>query len=563
MGASADKLVLILGGVDDNGAPRGDSVLYDPATSKFSPGPFACRPALTLRGLRHRQGSGGGGRDGRRRQAGRQRRDLRPGRDSVTFRLAPLRAEVPAVPRAGPRSAACPTSRGASSAATARTARRTRSRSTSLDADPSRAASSRGQALRLVEARLGRRVLVWACCWRWRRWRSASCPCSTCSAYDYALAIGLLTALAAVDIGHGAVAAARRRRARCPALGPALVDGDRWAPWRLLVLPLLLVAAQRLSGAQLQPGRGAGLLRPAAGRHRALRRARWACWRAWLFPGAGAWWPTCIPVALGRLVAVAPLLRPPGLRVRSLRRLLPRPHLRRGPAAARAAGALPAGQPGLDRHRHRAAARPALAAPARRALGAGAGCSRPAWSLALLAPRSALFAAAAGAAAFTSTRPRLHRGAASARPAPRTSWCTAIPPATARRRAGAGHADLEFRFDQLVRILGVAPRLPITVYLFPSAGAKKDLVGAGGTLYAKPWTQEIFVQAERFPARRLRHELVHVFASAFGDPVFGVSLAWRLPLPRLASGLIEGIAEAADYGDPWGRARPSTRRRGP
>ena len=114
--------------------------------------------------------------------------------------------------------------------------------------------------------------------------------------------------------------------------------------------------------------------------------------------------------------------------------------------------------------------------------------------------------------------------------------------------------DLEFRFDQLVRILGVAPRLPITVYLFPSAAAKKDLVGAGGTLYAKPWTQEIFIQAERFPARRLRHELAHVFASAFGDPIFGVSLAWRLPLPRLASGLIEGIAEAADYGDPWGRS---------
>ena len=46
--------------------------------------------------------------------------------------------------------------------------------------------------------------------------------------------------------------------------------------------------------------------------------------------------------------------------------------------------------------------------------------------------------------------------------------------------------------------------------------------------------------------------MAHVFAGAFGDPLFGVSLAWRwhgpLPLPTLASGLIEGIAEAADAG---------------
>ena len=55
---------------------------------------------------------------------------------------------------------------------------------------------------------------------------------------------------------------------------------------------------------------------------------------------------------------------------------------------------------------------------------------------------------------------------------------------------------------------------------------------------------------ERFPSTRLRHEMAHVFAGAFGDPLFGVALAWRwhgpLPLPALASGLVEGVAEAAD-----------------
>jgi tetratricopeptide (TPR) repeat protein len=114
--------------------------------------------------------------------------------------------------------------------------------------------------------------------------------------------------------------------------------------------------------------------------------------------------------------------------------------------------------------------------------------------------------------------------------------------------------DLEFRYGQLQRVLGVQPAGPVTVYLFASGQQKKDLVGAGGTLYAKPWTREIFVQTDRFPARHLRHELAHVFAGAFGDPIFGISLSWRWPLPRLASGLVEGIAEAADYGDPDGRA---------
>ncbi len=123
---------------------------------------------------------------------------------------------------------------------------------------------------------------------------------------------------------------------------------------------------------------------------------------------------------------------------------------------------------------------------------------------------------------------------------------------------GLVHSDLEFRYHQLRAILGSEPRTPIAVYRFSSAQAKKDLVGAGATLFAKPWMREIYVQAERFPAPRLRHELAHVFAGGFGDSVFGVSLAWRwwgpLPLPHLGTGLIEGVAEAADFGDPEGRA---------
>ncbi len=118
--------------------------------------------------------------------------------------------------------------------------------------------------------------------------------------------------------------------------------------------------------------------------------------------------------------------------------------------------------------------------------------------------------------------------------------------------------DLEFRYQQLRETLGVEPAAPITLWDFPSAEVKKALVGAGHTLYAKPWTREMFMQGERFPSARLRHEMAHVFAGSFGDPLLGVSLAWRfwgpLPHPVLAMGLVEGIAEAADAGDPEGDA---------
>jgi hypothetical protein len=118
--------------------------------------------------------------------------------------------------------------------------------------------------------------------------------------------------------------------------------------------------------------------------------------------------------------------------------------------------------------------------------------------------------------------------------------------------------DLEFQYAQLAKILGIEPVTPIVVYRFPSADAKKEAVGAAQTLYAKPWMREIYVQADRFPARTLRHEMAHVFASAFGDRLFGLALSWRLwgplPIPNLAMGLVEGLAVAADFDNGYGRS---------
>src|SRR4029078_2921236 len=56
----------------------------------------------------------------------------------------------------------------------------------------------------------------------------------------------------------------------------------------------------------------------------------------------------------------------------------------------------------------------------------------------------------------------------------------------AKNRAGVALTaeDLEFRYHQLHETLGVEPKLPITVWEFPSADVKKATRGRGGTVYA-------------------------------------------------------------------------------
>jgi hypothetical protein len=431
-------------------------------------------------------------------------------------------------------------------------------------------ASALVRARRFVEARLGRRALVWALLLAAGAAALCFLPLFNVLGYDFSLAIGLLAALASVDVGHGAVAAARRRgqpalsaepsegsappaklraeqvrRLRTP-LAAALVAGTLGG-LAILVLPLALslLNALRVRNCNLGAGFlfyallpvGTALFAAPAGTLAGLafpRRGRlvaylipfvsvgWSLWRLYFDPPVfvfdpfGGYFP-------GPIYDEA--LRPPERLVHF--RLVNLVWI---------ATAIACAATWLRRR-----------GPRRSWLLTGL------LSAALLSGSIGLFLQR-GRLGFHVDRTRLQE--VLERETRSAHFVVHSDPAadgTPDERSLVMQ-DLEFRFDQLVRILGVAPRLPITVFLFPSAAAKKDLVGAGGTLYAKPWTQEIFIQAERFPARRLRHELVHVFASAFGDPVFGVSLAWRFPLPRLASGLIEGIAEAADYGDPWGRA---------
>jgi len=368
--------------------------------------------------------------------------------------------------------------------------------------------------------------------------------------YDFAFALGLATALAGVDIGHGTVSAARRRGRTIST--PRLAGEAIVATWAILVLPLLLSLANagRVRNCNLGAGMAFFALLPVG--------------TAAVAAGTGAVLASAIPGRRsGRLAAFA-------LPVLSVLWTLAR--LYRDPAVFAFdpfGGFFPgpiydeALRPPLRLVWFRLANLTWLAAAIALAhclhRDSPSGLRR--WPRVLVA-----LALVAASIAWFEARGTLGfhvRHADLARILPRETRSPHFilhtdPAAESDADIDLAQQDLEFRYQQLTRILGVEPALPITVYRFPSSAAKKDAVGAANTLYAKPWTREIFVQADRFPAQRLRHELAHIFASAFGDRLFGVSLAWNfvgpLPWPALASGLVEGIAEAADFDNPDGRA---------
>jgi len=412
-----------------------------------------------------------------------------------------------------------------------------------------------------INIRYGRRTLFWAGFLALFAALLDFAPLFNVLGYDFAFALGLVTAWAGVDIGHGAVSTARRQGR---SVSPPRVAGEAIvATWATLVLPLLLSLANAARVRNCNVGAGLAFF--------ALLPVCTGTFAA----GAGA----MVAIALsgrrsGRLAALAlPLL--------SVAWALAR--LYRDPAVFAFdpfAGFFPgpiydeALRPPLRLLWFRVANLTWLAATIavahwlwrpeapglRLSLRPLRGLLWP-WPPPLVA--LALLTASVGWYQARGSLGFHVRHSDLARILPRETRSQHFvlrtdPAAESDADIDLARQDLEFRYQQLVRILGVEPSLPVTVYRFPSSAAKKDAVGAANTLYAKPWTREIFVQADRFPAQRLRHELAHVFASAFGDRWFGVSLAWNfvgpLPWPTLASGLVEGLAEAADFDNPDGRA---------
>jgi hypothetical protein len=115
--------------------------------------------------------------------------------------------------------------------------------------------------------------------------------------------------------------------------------------------------------------------------------------------------------------------------------------------------------------------------------------------------------------------------------------------------------DHEFRLAQLVRTLGVSPPHKIDSFYFQNAEQKQALMGARNVYMAKPWREEIYLHHAAFPHQVVRHEIAHVVAGVFGDPLFRVSAEPVLGVPVFFNvGLIEGIAVAADWPDHFTRA---------
>jgi hypothetical protein len=409
-----------------------------------------------------------------------------------------------------------------------------------------------GPVLSAVNARVGRRALIWAAALAVLALALDFVPLFDLLGYDFAFALGLGTALASVDIGQGAVARFRKQHPE-PAGWATLLKLAAQATWitlAALVLPLLLSLANALRVRNCNLGAGlaffallpigtalyaapAGVL---AGLAVPARRPRLGRLLAFALPVASIVWTLLRLYRYPPVFAYDPFggyfpgpiydeaLRPPlPLLVFRLLNLV-------WIAAALAAGAVVVGR-GLHPRRWRLGA--ALVA------------------LPLVAASAVLFAQQGRMGIFV-RRPDLERALDRTLRTEHFVLHYATAATLTPAEVALTAEDLEFRYQQLVQTLGVEPRLPITAWEFPTPELKKELVGAGHTLFARPWTQEIFLHAERFPSGRLRHEMAHVFASAFGDRFFGVSLAWRGPLPTLAIGMIEGLAEAADASDPDG-----------
>ncbi len=111
-------------------------------------------------------------------------------------------------------------------------------------------------------------------------------------------------------------------------------------------------------------------------------------------------------------------------------------------------------------------------------------------------------------------------------------------------------ADAEFRLQQVERRLDTQLTKKITAYYFESPEQKAKYIGAKNVYMAKPWRHEIYLHHLSFPHPVLRHEIAHVVAGEFGDPIFHTSSKKILGLPVLQNvALLEGIAVFADWPD--------------
>jgi len=102
--------------------------------------------------------------------------------------------------------------------------------------------------------------------------------------------------------------------------------------------------------------------------------------------------------------------------------------------------------------------------------------------------------------------------------------------------------DCDFNVERTRKLVGLSSTEPVTAYFFRNQNEKKDLIGVGRTLIAKPWRGEVYLQMAGWPNPALGHEIVHAVLAEAGRGPFAVAATFGGLLPN--PGIIEGAAVA-------------------
>jgi hypothetical protein len=116
---------------------------------------------------------------------------------------------------------------------------------------------------------------------------------------------------------------------------------------------------------------------------------------------------------------------------------------------------------------------------------------------------------------------------------------------------GAFAIDFEYRWAQHASLFPRAPSGPVDLYLFDSAEQGRALAGVAQTSITKGWRRMILLHYDGWPQPAIAHELGHVFAASFGDPIFGATFDAR----HIAVGLSEGVPSAVAWAE-WQPVTP-------
>ena len=112
------------------------------------------------------------------------------------------------------------------------------------------------------------------------------------------------------------------------------------------------------------------------------------------------------------------------------------------------------------------------------------------------------------------------------------------PPENAKRLLD----DCDFHVERTRKLVGLSSSEPVTAYFFRNQNEKKDLIGIGRTLIAKPWRGEVYLQAAGWPHPVLGHEITHAVLGEVGRGPFSVAATLGGLVPN--SGIVEGAAVA-------------------